>query len=325
MTDSNQIVITANYENSISTILNDNNFQGFLPGYDNLPFDSEQPGSKIQIDPVFPTGVYWNRVGRPTRDMYFRPPNTNLLYQWRGGEGGSWVFIGEFQPQIIESEAMGYYDAGVVLTDLFQEARFLLVTPNRTDAQDQRLSLLLEVINPWVDLSDLASISLNSFLDRVRNAPPSDEYLSNLVNYNLTNSFGVPNSGLAASIQENSTSSSSADFKELFTLNSKEAGGFDSFGMGMFGFDSGNSNLSMITLKSIIGSPVFTSFEDFEGIESHFGNTIRLTGEVLLFNKKVWVWMNGDASPRQVQTRVLNSNTIEVDLHAARNGKIAVF
>lgn len=346
MTDSNQIFITANYENSISTILNDNNFQGFLPGYDNLPFDAEIPGYWQAGTPPTDFGVISNStigydenvLGAPSIGLYFLSPITGQVYIWEGQPTG-WVLFndpsagggngsiggGNGNPDTIYIDSQGYYDAGVVLTDFFQEARFLLISPDRTDVQDQRLAILLDLINPWVDLGDLTLITLNSFLDRVRNAPPSDEYLSNLVNYNLTNSFGVPNSGLAASIQENSTSSSSADFKELFTLNSKETGGFDSFGMGMFGFDSGNSNLSMITLKSIIGSPVFTSFEDFEGIESHFGNTIRLTGEVLLFNKKVWVWMHGDASPRQVQTRVLNSNTIEVDLHAARNGKIAVF
>jgi hypothetical protein len=141
-----------------------------------------------------------------------------------GGGNGS-IGGGNGNPDTIYIDSQGYYDAGVVLTDFFQEARFLLISPDRTDVQDQRLAILLDLINPWVDLGDLTLITLNSFLDRVRNAPPSDEYLSNLVNYNLTNSFGVPNSGLAASIQENSTSSSSADFKELFTLNSKETGG----------------------------------------------------------------------------------------------------
>lgn len=270
-TELSEFEITSNYTESIQALMKDNEFAGFLPGFDNLPFDSEITDSTNQ------------------------------------------------------QLSTGYFDAGVVLTDFFQEARMLLITPDRTDEQDARLSLLLQLINPWVDLSDLASISITAFLDRVRTISVDDVYLSNLVNYNLTNKFGVPNSGLGTSVQENSTSSTSADVKEYFTMQIAERNGFDTYGMGSYGFDDGSRKIVMITLSTTIGSSTYSSFVDFDGIYSQFQPTIRLTGSSFLFNKNVWIWPENELSPRKLSTRVIDTNTIEVDLYAPVTGKLAVY
>ena len=146
MTDRNQIFITANYENSISTILNDNNFQGFLPGYDNLPFDAEIPGYWQAGTPPTDFGVISNStigydenvLGAPSIGLYFLSPITGQVYIWEGQPTG-WVLFndpsagggngsiggGNGNPDTIYIDSQGYYDAGVVLTDFFQEARFL--------------------------------------------------------------------------------------------------------------------------------------------------------------------------------------------------------
>lgn len=266
MTDSSQFFITTNYSDTIQTLIADNQFQGFLPGYDNLPFDAEQSGS---------------------------------------------------------AEPNGYYDAGIVLTDFFQQARLLLISPNRTDAEDKKLISLLGIINPWADLSNLTSLTINDFLDRVRNALPTDEYLQNAVNFNSTQHFGVPFCGVAQSIQENSTSESSAKIVEAFVMTMKNSSGFDAFGMGEFSFDEGSYTLKQVNINSL-HSGQGSSFSEFDGIQVDSVTTVRISAPFDLYNKQFKVWQVGSSAPVGLIPEVLNKNTVHLKFVNQHSVKISV-
>ena len=271
--------ITQTNGDTFDVVIDDHNFQGFLPGYDNLPLDAEIAGG-----PSIP---------------FDGPPPT--------------------------SGPTGYYDAGVILVDWFQNAKDLLLNPNRDAIQDNKLSLLLDLLNPWVSIADIAAVSNNDFLERIATAAPDDEYLSNIVNYAYTNAFGTPNAGLGIDVNQKSSSTSNARFREIMIMQALQAGGIGQTGMGQGSFDASAVSMTQITMQSIGTTPTITTYANFVGTEVSSNTLLKITSSVQIYNKTIMIWISGNPTPTIVRPSILGKNTVSINLTKPSLIKVHVY
>lgn len=263
----------------VSVAIDDVNFQGFLPGYDNLPLDAEIAG-------------------------------------------GSSFLPSDFGPP---SEPTGYYDAGIILVDWFQNAKDLLLIPNRTETQDSKLALLLDLLNPWVSITDFETVSNNDLIERISAVPPDDEYLTNAVNYAYTNAFGTPNAGLGIDVNQKSSSTSNAGFKEFMIMQALQAGGIEQVGMGEGQFDAAPVTMTQITMQSIGHTPNISTYNDFIGTEVSSQSLLKITSSVEIYNKTVMIWVSGNSAPTVVRPAILGKNTVSINLTRPSVIKVHVY
>lgn len=262
--------ITQTENTTVDVEIDDVNFEGFLPGYDNLPFDAET------IDAL---------TSLPT----------------------------------------GYYDAGIILVDWFQNAKDLLLLQDRDSSQDAKLSLLLDLLNPWVSIEDVSSVTNNDFLTRLSSALPSDEYLVNAVNFTLTNAFGVPNAGMGMDVNQSSSNTSNTRFKELMVMQANQLGGFGYAGMDQGNFDATPYTMTQMSVQSIGTSPTISTYTNFVGNEIESGTVLRLTSNLSLYNRNVLIWILGQPTPIVVRPEILGKNTLLINLTRPSTIKVYVY
>lgn len=272
--------ITQNNGDEVSVEIDDEGFQGFLPGYDNLPLDAEIAGG----------------ASFPPSD--FGPPPT---------------------------EPTGYYDAGIILVDWFQTAKNLLLNPDRDETQHKQLSLLLDLLNPWVSVTDFASMSNNDLMERISTVAPDDEYLTNAVNYAYTNAFGTPNAGLGIDINQKSSSTSNARFKEIMIMQALQAGGIGQTGMGQGGFDASAVAMTQVTMQSIGTAPTISTYANFVGTEISSQTLLKITSSAQIYNKTVMIWISGNSAPTIVRPSILGKNTVSINLTRPSVIKVHVY
>lgn len=261
-----QISIKALHDGVVDVSASDTNFQGFMPGYDNLLYDQEL--SNVDIN-----------------------------------------------------STSGYYDAGAPLLDYFQQAQSLELLPSRTPEQERILVVLKSIISPWTNNVHITTI--NEFLEKLSATPPSGEYME-LVNFKLTNDFGIPNEGHGIAVTDRENTVAGARIVENFSTERKVIGG--TFGADSFGgiFDGINVSEKMFLIQSNRLTESGSSYSSYRAqleVENVGDMVINASTD---FTKKpiVKVWINGASAPRKIPYTMVNSRTIKLSVQKSAKIKI---
>lgn len=138
----------------------------------------------------------------------FMPGYDNLQFDFEAGAGD---LNNELSPD-------GYYDAGVPLTDWFQQAQGLSLLPSLTAPQQALLNELLSVLDPWLT-EDILTTTLTEFITNIGANPPTLPLLNNPLNWTPTAwGFGVPAVGMGMQIETASTGTANTSFGEAASI-----------------------------------------------------------------------------------------------------------
>lgn len=144
----------------------------------------------------------------------FMPGYDNLQFDFEAGAGD---VNSELSPD-------GYYDAGVPLTDWFQQAQGLSLLPSLTAPQQALLNELLSILDPWLD-GNILTTTLTEFVTNIGANPPTLPLLNNPLNWTPTSSgFGIPAIGMGMQIETASTGTANTSFAEAASILAVDLG-----------------------------------------------------------------------------------------------------
>ena len=158
----------------------------------------------------------------------FLPGYDNTAYDFETGTGDinlDETWAGNSQTNL--AAALGYYDAGVPLTDYFLQAQSLALLGSRTVAQDLLLEQLIEVLGPYISLTadSIITTTMTEFIESVGGNPPVLPQYNNTLNWTpVKTGFGVPDVGLGIAVEQNQAASVSTSVAENITITSPDAG-----------------------------------------------------------------------------------------------------
>lgn len=257
--DETSLLIRAEYQNDVSVTIEDGPFGGFLPGYDNLPYD-------------------------------------------------------------LEDGVDGYYDAGRPLLGHFERAVQLTAAGALNPAEEEELSILLQLVNPYLVSGD---ITLTTFADFVAALDAADA-----VNNGPAVGFGVPSIGMGLSVNQRAEGDTSTSMTDAFTILVTDAGTtFDLLGFDFNGLDSDPGTGARIFTDPVFPAPGGglppggTLYDDFESpltIEAP-AQTIEISfSSAPLVVPEVWAWRPEALAPERVPVIMqLNQRTIQFSIAPA--------
>lgn len=265
-----QVTINTSYQENVTSEIQDSRFSGFLPGYDNLPFDGEDVSAST-------------------------PDN-------------------------------GYYDAGIVLVDVFDKVQSLLFKSTRTAAEDKTLTELLSLISPWASITDLAAFSVNEFINRIQTTPDTDEYLSNLVNWASTSNFGVPVEGLGIDVNQTESSNAATSLRELIQISTSQRDGAEVMSFEHSLYDSGSMNSTQIYVETLDAVPVSgINYNLFSDTELSCNGDVVISSSKPLSSCKVAVWISGAPNFKIVPHIQTSANSVIIHVPFALTFKMRIF
>lgn len=250
-------------EDAITSVFSDTGFTGFLPGYDNLPYDEET----------------FSKIG----------------YQ-------------------------GYYDPGIPLVSSFQEAKELLVNPNRTANEERILADRLAELGKIGTVTELADMTILGFVNRISTLLSSDPEFGSYINSQVVYGFGIPNKGHAISMTDKPQSDMGTSIVDTMMMSSSSVYGFDSYFFDEDKFDSaGGNEFDLITsVPSISGG----SYSNFSNLEVTVDGIVRISGSGVA-NKQLYYWDSAATAPKLITTTRINSDTLEFSVAKKTTLKIA--
>jgi hypothetical protein len=137
----------------------------------------------------------------------FMPGYDNLQFDFEAG-------VGDLNSETPD----GYYDAGVPLTDWFQQAQGLSLLSSLTAPQQALLNELLSVLGPWLD-GDILTTTLTEFVANIGASPPTQPLHNNPLNWTpTTGGFGIPAVGMGMQIETSSTGTASTNIAEAASI-----------------------------------------------------------------------------------------------------------
>lgn len=355
LTDDHFMGLRTSYNNDMGVLIEDGPFGGFLPGYDNMPYDLEQhpdlqqyladaaaarvtvladiqvllDALRVNIDAILTDMVAATDFAGVTT-----PDTPSEAEAKRVIEAPFYALIDAAAAQTsLDLDALdvlgggfGYYDVGHPFVGFFERAKGLAALNVPTAAEETELSLLLQRVNPYISSGDILSTTLEQF-QAALNA-------DTLINTAVVPNFGIPSRGLGISINEKPQGQAETKLLESVVINITDFGRpYDAYGYDLGELDAAPDLLVQIysqtppPLPPTGLPPVGTFYENFESpvlvllpartIEIGFSNP---PGAVSFY-----VWTPTDVAPRQIEiVEEVSDRRFRMSIHAASEFKLII-
>lgn len=221
------IDISAAYNEDVNAIVLDGPFEGFLPGYANLPFDAETVTlvdslleslsqqnllllQQMEAD-IVTAGLQHPTSGSLTEQQLLdRAAITAPYYaQIEANNDATYAAI-----LVQLDSAGGQFDTGNPLVDSYLQAVYLAQLPTPSPTQIQQLQILTSLIQDYLQPGGVLSTSLVQFLQ----ALDADPYV---VTSNIA-TLGLPKVGVAFDVNKSDSNTAAAAVQEAITFYSFE-------------------------------------------------------------------------------------------------------
>lgn len=268
--EANLLKIKSSYSTDFGVAVADGPFGGFLPGFDNLPFDFEAGGD---ID----------------SDSWIEYLNSGM-----GPDGQGNPPVGH------DPGNTGSFDAGHVFSNIFQRARELALQNVLTPQEQAEYNDLLGLLGPYTE--DPGTMTYDQFIALLDADPP--------INYTPQYfGFGVPAIGMAMEITDRQTEVAGSKVQEAATLRVADFGyTFDALGYDVGEMDSAPDSFVVVVSPSAPPIPLtglpsgpYVDFDTPLSIPSPGARVIDLTFINPVINTpQIYVWLPDNLAPQLV-------------------------
>ena len=259
---------------SISALIEDDPFGGFLPGYDNTPFDLA-PGEDVEGDGMTPFDAtpFGYDTGLPLTGHFNEAQAlaalTNRTVAQQARLNALLGLLDHFLNGDLANTSLVEFLQNISVTDMFNEAKGLALLATLTPSQQARLISITHSLDPFLNES-ITNTSLEEFLHNIGTLNFDVEL--------LTNQFGYPARGLGIDItigaggvdtNKPSTESSATSIQEAMVFMAIDSPySYDTFNYDIGGYDSIAERTAIIYSGSLPPVPnptgAFTTYEDYD-------------------------------------------------------------
>lgn len=238
----------------------------------------------------------------------FLPGYDNTAYDFETGTGN--VNLDETwsgNNQTTTAAALGYYDAGVPLTDYFLQAQSLALLSSRTTEQEALLQQLIVLLGPYVTLTvdSVITTTMTEFIAQVGGNPPVLPLYNNVLNWTPTSSgFGIPDVGLGIAVEQGQAVSVSTNVTETITITSPDVGtafNVREFNIGVFDAIGGTTAFLYQAAPALSSTPVPTGlYANYETTLIAQAQIVELSFAAAVATPSVYVWFSTESAMRPV-------------------------